>query len=1140
MRGLSSPLATRTHAPLLLLLLLVCLVLPFQKDMQVQAQPGGIPGGDNIPDDLYHCQDPREVDKKDSIKCDKDSYKWQVDDLDPEEPPEVCGGEDYISNQPGTMPVDWPDWYEPCLLWSVMYGSLSSTAPTEIPSFRPSFAPVEPTDPPTNEDGEEAPVDVGIPTEPPTLNPTPLPEPTASPTDPDPTVLPIEAFTMTLFVPEDAAPTLDKMELFEITQSHIRVSLEAELVHHAIDSITLEMETVLASAQATEDAANSSKNVRVTELVSGQVKFEQPAPIPSDTLQKMIQDAFEDNGLKLFELQLQLAKDQGLQQVEKVAVGNDNGGNGNGNQDDDSADGFGLPSNNENDDSSVLLIIIVVCVLLGIVMACIFAYCLLYGRKGIRQKQRKQQMMEKNRELPGIVTDPTPTEDDTPDYSSPPSSSQDQHHYYNDEQQQNHRGRPRNVPHEYPRDIEGSSIPEPYLLNAVDSSDAGSSLPVDSDTITTDEGYDEDGQSMAPSLYSYREDPTVAPSIAPSIVSPHQHSQPSWYDQRNQQHRQQAAPPRITGPPASGVKRTTNTQKNNNNNSKSTTAKGAKSSSSGGGGGFMSGLMGKYYSSSPKKSAKNNNNNNADEESQEDEYGFDKEANPRELAAGLSMDDGSSILNNKVDDASSSYQYDDNRSLVSDGRVGQILGDVRSIQGQEPQHNFDEIWNDEEDSDDDGNVSVKQDHHHHHLHSGNRTNDEDISHVLSTSRGTPNRSPTRLGTASSMAGSGVASTPPPPPPPQQQQPGLPITPVPFDERVSSTESRPFDERRIEQRDIVIPPAADGGGASPSGGGATMAGVTEDDEVSQIVMDDDDESVEDYHHHHDDGPSSLVGGANYINDNDDSTQGSYPEEASIAEDSYGFVYQRHYHGKKNKPSSQAAAAATTTASSIPSTNKKNKSKDDNSGSVNLTLPASLLKPGNVVLEPGDDDESVEAISVESEPRASASAAPPQQQPKSLGRRIVKGMSVRKKKASDWGGGAESNKTSSSSSQNSSRSRNRSKPVTISPDQQQQQHRSRPTSPSPSEGSSDSAKFRALMSEPDVYDSMPPKGAGSNNKLLNDKNYLVKPASLLQRMPSDSDEDDCYIDDDQPVVPYPASLLQPEEKKEDSSVVFSLDA
>lgn len=75
----------------------------------------------------------------------------------------------------------------------------------------------------------------------------------------------------------------------------------------------------------------------------------------------------------------------------------------------------------------------------------------------------------------------------------------------------------------------------------------------------------------------------------------------------------------------------------------------------------------------------------------------------------------------------------------------------------------------------------------------------------------------------------------------------------------------------------------------------------------------------------------------------------------------------------------------------------------------------------------------------------------------------------------------------------------------------------------------------MSEPDVYTEVPtperkPKPAADEGQ--------KQPAPLLERMHSDSD-DDCYMDEDEPVIPYPSSILTFEEKKEDSSVVFSID-
>lgn len=796
----------------------------------------------------------------------------------------------------------------------------------------------------------------------------------------DPTVLNIDTFTLTLFFPdEQGSPSaVDRLELYDITQAHVQDSLVAELVGVTIERVTLTMETALTMAQTTEDSTSAATTW--TELVSGSVKFAQPAPIPSATLQTLVEESFQNDALDLFEIRLKLAQDEGLQKIDRVSVGLDTPPQ--------PPNGDTINPNDEN-GSSTLLIVIVVCVVLGVIMACVFAYCLLYGRKRRRTKQHK------DRELPGITTDPTP----------PDETAAGGVEYYSQEGE---------YYQETPDDI-----PDPYLLNAAESSDAGSSLQVDSDTVT-----DVENQSLAPSLYSYREEASTAPK---------KHQAPSNEMSLQKLPRQMQAPATTT---MSGV--------------------GSPSRKGGAmvGGGFLGGLMGKYMGT-----AATNNNNNVDEGSHgEDEYGFDKEANPKELMSGLSMDDGSVFI--KVDD------FDDNRSLVSDGRVGQILGDVRSIQGQESPHNFDEIWNDEEsDGDDDDNNTSSQ------------KGEEDISQVLNASRGT-------------------------------------LKPIPLEDRISSSESRPFDEQRIEQRDIIITPrtaAPVPSGASvgvATGGMAAVAvvaaGAHEDseDDVSQIVMDDGEESVQDYGHHQ----------LSPAQQEDDSTQGSCNgEEASIAEDSYGFVYQKHYHAKP-KPLVMPAPSK------------------GNNGSVNLSLPQNLKQrsmvdqvPGSgVTVESGPDDESVE-VSVNSKTSSKSKASTKSGLSSSIKamtpRKLVKGMSVRKKRASDWGGESPTKAVPRVSS-----------PVAVSPEN------SRPTSPSPSVGSSDSAKFRALMSEPDVYDAIPP----TESKTGPGNNYLKNPASLFQNMPSDSDDDDCYIDDDQPVVAYPSSILTPEEKKEDSSVVFSLDA
>lgn len=108
---------------------------------------------DDVPDDIFHCRNPKDVDKKESIKCDNKSQEWALNELDEEEAPEICGG-DYIEDgQPETMPDEWPDLLEPCLLWSIFYGSLATDSPTAFPTATPTAAPVPATDRPTAEDG---------------------------------------------------------------------------------------------------------------------------------------------------------------------------------------------------------------------------------------------------------------------------------------------------------------------------------------------------------------------------------------------------------------------------------------------------------------------------------------------------------------------------------------------------------------------------------------------------------------------------------------------------------------------------------------------------------------------------------------------------------------------------------------------------------------------------------------------------------------------------------------------------------------------------------------------------------------------------------------------------------------------------
>ena len=166
--------------------------------------------------DLFHCQNPKNVDKKVSIECDKNTFEWNVNDLKPENPPEICP-EDYILNQTDTLPdVDLPDDEEVCVLWSVFYGSLATPSPTTLaPTMSPTT--LAPTMSPT--------------TLAPTMSPTTL-APTMSPTTLAPTMSPTLAPTM--------SPTLAPTKFIIADLFHCQDALAA---NENKDSIGCDAET---------------------------------------------------------------------------------------------------------------------------------------------------------------------------------------------------------------------------------------------------------------------------------------------------------------------------------------------------------------------------------------------------------------------------------------------------------------------------------------------------------------------------------------------------------------------------------------------------------------------------------------------------------------------------------------------------------------------------------------------------------------------------------------------------------------------------------------------------------------------------------------------------------------------------------
>lgn len=88
----------------------------------------------DIPDDIYHCRDPDDVEIWESISCDPETYLWNVDELSAEEPPRMCRGQEFVLENLEEL-ANVQDWFEPCVLWAMTYGDLKPTAnPTASPT----------------------------------------------------------------------------------------------------------------------------------------------------------------------------------------------------------------------------------------------------------------------------------------------------------------------------------------------------------------------------------------------------------------------------------------------------------------------------------------------------------------------------------------------------------------------------------------------------------------------------------------------------------------------------------------------------------------------------------------------------------------------------------------------------------------------------------------------------------------------------------------------------------------------------------------------------------------------------------------------------------------------------------------------
>ena len=93
---------------------------------QGRCQEPGVTHPADYADDVYHCHNPqRVIDIADmdlfTISCDPTTWRWNVDELDPDSPPTLCLGIQSVE----TLQEPINDWLEPCLLWAMTYGNVA-------------------------------------------------------------------------------------------------------------------------------------------------------------------------------------------------------------------------------------------------------------------------------------------------------------------------------------------------------------------------------------------------------------------------------------------------------------------------------------------------------------------------------------------------------------------------------------------------------------------------------------------------------------------------------------------------------------------------------------------------------------------------------------------------------------------------------------------------------------------------------------------------------------------------------------------------------------------------------------------------------------------------------------------------------
>ena len=91
-------------------------------------------------DDALFCDKPdgSSLFTDDSVDCDESTFRWNLNLLNPEEPPGRCGS---VNLQPGQSFTYNDDFIEPCLLWLRLHGNLQPTASPSSSSIDSPSAP---------------------------------------------------------------------------------------------------------------------------------------------------------------------------------------------------------------------------------------------------------------------------------------------------------------------------------------------------------------------------------------------------------------------------------------------------------------------------------------------------------------------------------------------------------------------------------------------------------------------------------------------------------------------------------------------------------------------------------------------------------------------------------------------------------------------------------------------------------------------------------------------------------------------------------------------------------------------------------------------------------------------------------------